>query len=164
MPTYHNGEDMWDVLDQADLFLITTCASLNRKGELIMGAGIAMEAKERWPKLPQIFGRLVRQLASDRNHDGPYGMIICYGLNPPTRIGAFQTKHDWRNPSEIALIAYSIAQLEQWIYSDRHDGGPLGTDHYIALPFPGIGNGGLPREQVKPWIDLLPNNVHVFER
>jgi hypothetical protein len=148
MPTYHSGEDMWDVLDQADLFLITTCASLNSKGELVMGAGITKEAKTRFPWLPRSLGNLLPCY-----YGWPiYGVMTVYSQHLRRPLGAFQIKYSWKEPARLDLIAYSVRCLLD------------DCSHYIALNFPGIGHGGLPREAVKPWVDLLPDNVHVYER
>jgi hypothetical protein len=53
MPQYKRG-DMWSAWDSADLFVITTNSTL-RLGDknLVMGRGIALQAKSAFPALPQ---------------------------------------------------------------------------------------------------------------
>ena len=46
MPNFKTG-NMWDSWDDADLFLITTNAVIKVNGELVMGRGIALEARQR---------------------------------------------------------------------------------------------------------------------
>ena len=59
MTTFKNG-DMWDRFGKVDLFCITTNGTLNSKGNLIMGAGIAKEASRRMPELPKEAGECIK--------------------------------------------------------------------------------------------------------
>ena len=56
MPQIHRGE-MWDAYDDADLFLITTNASLKQNGALVMGRGIVRQARDRFLVLDLALGR-----------------------------------------------------------------------------------------------------------
>lgn len=55
MPIYKTG-DIWQVFDNADLFCITTNAILDKNGELVMGKGIAGEAKKAFPLVASCVG------------------------------------------------------------------------------------------------------------
>lgn len=53
--------DMWQQYEQADLFLITTNSALRRDGALVMGRGIARQARERFPGLDAALGQEIQQ-------------------------------------------------------------------------------------------------------
>ena len=159
MPTYHKHENIWNVFDRSSLFLITTNASITREGRLVMGAGIAGQACERFPTLPEIWGQKIRSLPQYRGDDTLYGILLPLKTHSlPDTLGAFQTKGPWWERARLDLISYAVAQLASYAryVLEEHD--------YIALNFPGIGKGKLARNMVLPWVDLLPDNVHVFER
>jgi hypothetical protein len=151
MPTYKTG-DMWQHYNKADLFLITTNSFIKADGELTMGAGIAKEAKERFPSLPLQAGNIVKQYCG---HLGKYGLYVSKHW-PATKLGLFQTKFHWRDSADIDLIKRSVTMLDFWLIGR--------DDKTVCFNFPGIGNGGLDRDIVKPLLDVLPSNVFIFER
>lgn len=53
MPQFRTG-DMWSSYDEADLFLITTNATITTRGALVMGRGIARQANDAYIKLMDI--------------------------------------------------------------------------------------------------------------
>lgn len=155
--------NMWDIYDQTDLFLITANSSLNNKGELIMGAGIAKEVKEKFPNLSLKFGQSLKEkLKNNFENNLPhdfYGLFLFPGIEN-IRIGLFQTKFHWSNPSNLYLVFLSTAELLKEIFlCDEHSWGYSRID----LNFPGIGKGQLSREEVLPIISVLPDNVHIWE-
>jgi hypothetical protein len=96
MPTFATG-NMWDAYATTDLFAITTNSFITRDERLVMGAGIALEARNRFPGIDSRLAKLIR---STSGHPGYYGLLI----DPATHIAAFQVKQDWRNPADTALI------------------------------------------------------------
>ena len=140
--------DMWSAFEQADLFLVTTNSVLNRHGALVMGAGIARQAVERFPGLDAALGSVVRQ-AGDT-----YGLLVSPRW-PEAKLGAFQTKIHWREGSSLELIAFSTGKLLAWCREQ-----PAAQVH---LNLPGVGLGGLSREQVLPVLASLPDSVTVWE-
>ena len=142
-----NYGNMWSVWDQADLFFITTNNSLNRQNHLIMGAGIALQAKQRFPTLPAIWGKLI-QSGTD------YHLLISPNWQQGKKIAAFQTKRDWRQPSPLDLIKASTEALHQFAEQN--------PTAQIKLPLPGVGKGNLSTDLVIPVIENLPQNVEVW--
>jgi hypothetical protein len=148
--------NMWSVYDESDLFCITCNSSLLNNGNLVVGRGIAKEAADRLPDLAFMIGYEVQREC------GPYGI---YGLIIPhykfylriEKIAAFQTKTYWRQPARLDIILRSVAALLKWI-----------EDHpeakRIDLNFPGIGLGGLSKDEVLPLIQVLPGKVHIWEK
>lgn len=146
---------LWDELGKADLILFTANSMLKQtpKGpELVMGKGAAKEAKDRFPRLPLFLGQMIFT----------YGLQgMSYGVMVPawhptwgTFVGAFQTKYDWRDKSDLDLIRFSCHCLTDMLPPYAR----------IALPFPGVGNGGRKREDVLPLLEGLPDHVWVYER
>lgn len=138
--------DLWTY--PAEFRCITTNGVVNARGELVMGKGIALEAKRRYPSLPKLLGAAVQKQGN---------IPVMFMDGSCNGIISFPTKHHWRNPSDLDLIAESAEALAYW---SRHD---WDVPPVIALPRPGCGNGGLDWErQVRPvLVDLLNDNFVV---
>lgn len=133
-----------DVLNSnAEILLFTSNSVKNSKGELIMGKGNALAFKKQFPFLPLVIGDLIKEEL--------YGFIEV----PNCGLGCFQTKIHWSNPSTVEIIKFSTEKLLIWMDDNKY------TDT-IAMPFPGIGNGGLRKEEVTPIISSLPDNVSIY--
>lgn len=143
--------DMWSVFPITDIFMITTNPITRNDGAVVMGRGIALEAKDRFPSLPYDFGQALRERHPeiDQHNVGPIGW---YDGKP---IWFFMVKDHWRNNASLDIIRESVFYLRY--------GYELG-DQRIDLNFPGIGNGHLRREDVLPLLQELPDNIHVWEK
>jgi hypothetical protein len=142
--------DMWSVCDEADLFLFTANSTLNSKGELVMGRGMAKQVKERIDWLPKDFGDDISRFCGS---GGEFFLLLPRWKD--INVGAFQVKFHWKEPADTLLIAASTVVLNWWARSNRSKA--------IHLNYPGIGNGGLAVEQVEPIIAVLPDNVTVWK-
>jgi hypothetical protein len=140
--------DMWSAYDQADLFLVTTNHVVTRDDKLVMGAGIARQALDRFPDLDKALGKAVLGAGT------PYGLLVSPRW-PEAKLGAFQTKTNWKEGSSPALITFSTGKLLEWCKAH-----PTAQVH---LNMPGVGLGGLPREVVLPILEPLPDTVTVWE-
>ena len=140
--------NLWDREKEADVIVVTTNSFVKRNGEVAMGRGIALEAKNRYPQLPKLFGERIPHL-------GVYGLVIvkCQGK----LFGAFQVKKFFKDKAEIELIKYSTNKLKD--YALTH------PDEQILMNFPGIGFGGLgnKKEEIKRILEVLPYNVYIFQ-
>lgn len=135
--------DMWNVFAEVDLFCITTNSTIRRDGALVMGRGIARQARDRFPGLDYELGKFIKR---KRNK--------LYGFQALSPISIFQVKYNFWEKASLNLITISTEMLQVFI---------KGKNLQVALNFPGIGNGRLSREQVLPIISQLPDNVKVFE-
>jgi hypothetical protein len=143
--------DMWDVFGRTDLFMITTNPIIRKDGGVVMGRGIALEAKKRFPSLPYDFARAINpKLCGGYQAVSPTGVIRHY---KGQLVGFFMVKSHWNRPAELDIIEDSVTNLSEWAHH-------LGR---VDLNFPGVGNGKLRREDVLPIIEQLPDNVHVWE-
>lgn len=138
--------NMWDVFHNTDVFMITTNPIKRNDGAVVMGRGIALEAKTRYPQLPYHFGSKLEQEGNQFvGHIGDYDFVpIWY----------FMVKHHWKDNADLGIIASSI-----WTLKEKFKD----SSKRIDLNFPGIGNGKLPRHQVFYLLEDLPDNVHVWE-
>lgn len=126
-----------------DAICIPTNGELNKKGELVMGKGCALEAKKRHPWLPAALGELVTGRKFNVCYQIP---VVGFSYD---YIVSFPTKNNWRDKSDIALIKRSATKLRDM--ADAIFGGEPWLR--IGLPRPGCGNGGLDWEiEVRPLI------------
>ncbi len=143
--------NMWDRFGKVDLFCITINGTFKANGELVMGAGIAKEAKERMPGIERIISTQFRTYCMRE----PYSLPAVLASSKSQMLGLFQVKHHFAEPASLELIKRSAVQLFRYIASY-----PKMT---VCLNFPGIGNGKLNKDEVFPIVNLLPNNVEVWE-
>jgi hypothetical protein len=148
--------DMWSAYDEADLFFVTTNALLTPHLRLVMGAGMARQALERFPDLDWWWGY---RLYSLYREDYDAYRLPWYGVLWPRegeRLGAFQTKLSPRQRAKPELIAKATYLLSLYARKYPHK--------RIHLNFPGIGLGGLQEEEVLSILQTLPDNVEVWKR
>lgn len=122
-----------------DAVCITTNGIFTSNGA-VMGKGIALTAKERWPDLPQL-------LATSLQKYGNHTALLKVVMVGQKKVGivALPTKHHWRDPSPLGLVKRSSQELR--LMADR-----LGWEQ-VLLPRPGCANGGLSWTVVKPVIE-----------
>jgi hypothetical protein len=138
--------NMWTAWNEADLFLITTNSTIKKNGALVMGAGIAKQARDRFSGLDLALGRKIP-------HMQKYGLLVSEDY-PRKKLGAFQVKYFYGDSARLDLIMYSAVKLEQWIKNN--------PNARVHLNFPGIGNGKLYWEEVWDHISFLQDNVTLW--
>ncbi len=158
--------DMWSAWDRADLFLITTNSSTRLDGRLVMGAGIARQARDRFPGLDARLGQAIKDRAaikvsfSHRGREYDWWTLSSYHLLvspdwPRNKLGLFQVKCRFSSPASLDLIERSVSALRRWC--GEH------PNAEVHLNYPGIGNGRLDPSDVRPLIDELPDSVRVWQ-
>lgn len=147
------GGYLWNY--PADWYCVTTNGSLTHNGLAVMGAGVAKQARDRYPDLPKRLGKIVQ---GDQKAWGRPQLVAF----PKEKTGydrnliMFPTKYEWTDEfSSLDLIKESallLKHLANWRIFKT-----------FALTRPGCGNGNLRWEQdVRPIIQsILPDNVHV---
>jgi len=128
--------NIWEQKD-ADAICVTTNGIVKANGELVMGKGIALEAKQRCSYLSKRLGQLVTGLG---NSVHPIGTEDCI-------IFSFPTKHHYKDNSDIELIKKSAVELVEWINKMNFK--------VIYLPRPGCGCGGLNWKDVKKVLEPM---------
>jgi hypothetical protein len=112
-----------------------TNGTLKPNGEVVMGAGVALHAKTKFPVLPKELGAMI---GSGGNHVWPVHHL---------RILSFPVKHNFWNMADPDLLLQSCKELLDWIPK-------LGIDE-VYMVRPGVGNGRLPWDIVKPLISRI---------
>lgn len=125
----------------------------------IMGKGIALQFKKKWPENFDIYNR-----ACKAGEVKP-GKIFVYHLTnnattKPQYIINFPTKNHWKEKSKLSYIKEGLIDLINFIKENNIQS--------IAIPPLGCGNGGLKWEIVKPLIEsaflsLQNIDVRLFE-
>ena len=162
--------DMWSAWEESDLFLITTNGSFTASGKLVMGRGIARQARDRFPGLDAALAKTLR--VPSRRYGLPCGMNprsdcglcsrgIPQGLLvsprwPEAKLGLFQVKLRYWEDADLELIRLSTEMLLAWL--KEH------PDQRVDLNFPGIGCGKLSLDVVRPIIEVPPSSVHIWQK
>lgn len=142
--------NLWDLAaeDGVDAVCVTTNGFLKKgSGECVMGAGVAGEAKRRWPDLPARVGELIA-LHGNR----PFRLRV-EGLGPD--LVTFPTKPalapdgspGFRAPAELSLIEQSARSLVEM--ADKFGW------RRVLVPRPGSGLGGLDWAEVRAVLDPI---------
>lgn len=105
--------------------------------EGVMGAGIALDAKNRWPEIYDVYSK-----RCERN-DFHVGEIM-WADSVSKKVALFPSKKLWRAPSKLSYISDGLDTL-------RSDIDQMSITS-IALPHLGCSNGGLTWSEVKPLI------------
>ncbi len=146
-----NG-DLWDT--NADIIVITTNGATRRDGAAIMGRGVALQAKSRYPDIEYILGALIRE-------NGNHVNFVIGGL---LKIVSFPVKHHWRERADLKLINQSAIELVQLVDRLRLHLKPSSV-YAVALPRPGCGNGRLRWEDVRSIIrPVLDDRFTVYNK
>jgi hypothetical protein len=128
--------------------VVPTNRMTRRDGSAVMGAGIALQATERFPELPRAYGAALR------------GGCIGLWTYAPGHVLCLPTKHDWRDNADIGLVARGLCALRY--FAKAH------PDAAIRLPMIGAGLGRLRGADVRSLIDRtirdLPNVTLVLPR
>lgn len=137
-----NG-NLWT--ERADVRIITTNGDVNRKGEAVMGRGVAQQAAQRFPGLSKRFGELLQRYGNRALLIGDDG----YGA----WLWSYPVKYKWFETADLDLIRTSAQQVVEM--ADRLQE-HLGRAPAILMPRPGCGNGGrIWTTEVKPIISHL---------
>lgn len=137
--------DIWKLQSRYTPICITTNGFVKNNGECVMGRGIALQAKQRYPELPLKLGTLLKRHGNQVYYFGEYSLFT------------FPTKHNWFEDSDINLIDISATQLLNQLLIYKHI-----TTIYITKA--GCANGRLSWEDtVKPvLINKFTDNSNII--
>ncbi len=139
--------NMWSTYGDVDLFLVTCNSYVTRDGAVVMGRGIARVARDTFAGVDKDFGAKIEHL-------GDYGVLL-HPEYPANKLALFQVKRHFANNAKLSLIKRATNELCNIVRT-------LGLD-VVALNYPGIGNGGLSFNSVRPIIEALPDSVNVWQ-
>ena len=128
--------DLWEYYKQGFWIVIPTNGFVKNNGEAVMGRGLALQAKRRFPDLPAELGKRIKE----------YGNVVFTFYN--YHVITFPVKHLWWNKAIIKLIKKSCISLREIF---RYN--PTGIPTPVYLPRVGCGNGKLDWKDVKPILE-----------
>src|SRR5580692_3397304 len=135
-------DDIWSYLD-THWICITTNQGWNRSGENVMGRGLALQAAQRYPDLPFVYGKICQ------NDPGTHRIEPVVFLSkdmvsaahllmfPTKRLNASAPWMSWKSKSDTDLITECLVALNNFTTT---------TDRPVALPAVGTANGGLDQQ------------------
>lgn len=125
------GDMFEDYLEPDVLYVITTNGFVKNNGSLVMGAGVAKDAKRLQKNIDVYLG----------------DMVLAWGNHSfllPGNLVTLPVKHHWKDRAEIDLITRSLGELYNlWSSVGRPR---------LYLPRPGCGNGQLSWYNVQPLV------------
>lgn len=86
MTTKEVHGDIWDYHSKGRWIVITTNGTVKNNGEAVMGRGVALQAKQRFPQLPKKVGSWMSYFGGQGNQAGIF---------QEEKIVSFPVKHDW---------------------------------------------------------------------
>lgn len=136
--------DLWELAQNKDVdaVVITTNGFVKPNGEAVLGKGIALSAKEKWPDLPRRLGGYLvrfgnRPFRFRVNNFSPD--LVTLPTKPAfTKDG----KPGWYTNSDLELILLGALDLVEM--ADKF------AWQKVLLPRPGVGAGGLDWGTVEP--------------
>lgn len=126
------------MLHPAYWVVIPTNTMVTSHNKAVMGAGLARQARDRFPGLDEHYGAML--LAGQRFVEVTEHRLL---LVP--------TKTDWRQPSTIELVEAAVADLLNWHHKATHS-------DLVAVPKLGCGHGGLTWTDVHQTLQKLPSS------
>lgn len=152
-----------NVNSSIDALCITTNSVVNTQGLAVMGAGTAGEIARRFPKIKTVLGQTLKERG---NVPSIIGYVDCVGqyfipsqysqiIGKPFAIWSFPTKTDFKNRSDLDLIAQSAKIIQEEAVARNYK--------RVLLPFPGIGiaTGQLDKSTVREVINKILNDRFV---
>lgn len=136
--------DFWELYDKRSFdqaFVIPTNGSRNASGNAVMGRGLALDARRRYPQLPYELGK--RLSKENRVYHFPDWQLFT-----------FPVKHTWFENADLHLIGRSCQQLNLQLL--------LGNFKDVYIPRVGCGNGKLKWEHVKPVLDKYLDERYII--
>ena len=133
--------NIWNT--SCSVICIPTNGFLKKNDEIVMGRGVALQAKQKYNALPLILGNRIKE------HGNTPFYLKCSTLHD---LCSFPTKHNWWEKADIELIKKSVILAHEVI-----------PEHLkVALPRPGCSNGKLDWKDVKKAIEPILNKRFII--
>lgn len=138
--------NLWEYYYKGYPVCITTNGTVRANGELVMGAGCALEAKKIKPNLPLLLGKYVKEKGNF-----PYALYFDFldFLSPGRIIVSFPVKENWYDGyARLELIEQSANILAEMVKKRKWE--------MVVIPRPGCGLGKLNWErEVRPLLEKI---------
>ncbi len=127
--------DIWIFHKKYPICITTNGYVKNNTGECVMGRGIALEAKIKFPKLSKELGFQITKYGNNVFYFKDYDLF------------SFPVKHNWWEKADLKLIEKSCIELVNFCNNSKID--------KCFLPKVGCGNGQLNWKDVKPVLEFI---------
>lgn len=158
MPKLNEIEgNIWDYYNEGFFIVVTTNLGWKKNGHNVMGAGIAKQAANKFRWLPKNYGKFCKT----HGHRGAiYVFTRARLIMFPTKPLIWKTPWlSWNQDSDLELIDQSCKQLRKFLLATK-------KQIKVAMPYPGCGNGGLDRGEVRPILERhlsdLPKTIELL--
>ena len=148
-------QNIWDIDRSQDWIAIMTNYGWRGNGTAVFGRGTAAQAKQKFNGLEEWYGKCCKEYYEEskdifmpiQTHEQQHLVMF-----PTKKLNARNPELSWQEKGSIAQIAKSARSLMLWIHVN-------GVESDIYIPRPGCGNGELKWDEVKPYLEILPDNV-----
>lgn len=121
--------NIWDFHEKGKWICIPTNGFVKKNGRAVMGAGLALDCKRKFPDFDELLGKFIKR----------YGNTPI--MFPNHRVMSFPVKINWWEKADLLLIEKSAIYVSRFL---NH----LAVDR-VFLPRVGCGNGKLKWKDVK---------------
>lgn len=151
--------NIWKYQSEESIIVIPTNGTVKVNGECVMGRGLALQTKIRFPAIPLLIGDHIKKEGNIVDYFPLYGLV------------SFPVKWDWNQNADKLLIYRSLKELvnltksiDKELENDKES--VLKKGFKVYLPRVGCGNGGLDWKEVKPLVEevLVDNRYIVVDR
>lgn len=146
---------IWDNAGKFCNYVVVPTNGCIYNGELIMGAGLALDCKKKFPSIPAHAAQKVLLDPETASGKRPYHIIEC-----PNNVILLQTKLHYKDPSPLWLIEESLAKLAELASKAENQ------KNIYHVPRVGTGLGKADwRSQIRPLCArLLPSNCIIWSK
>ncbi len=147
------NDELWKSPGHPGMIIVSTNGFVRNDGRLVMGRGAAYQATQKIPGIDKEAGEKVLDAGKT------YGFLpvrMPKAEEKKLGFGIFQVKFHWNQPAVLDLILHSVQCLTEFALYYH--------DWQFRMNYPGIGNGGLNPEEVRPLLDPLPDNVTIVHK
>lgn len=149
--------NLWRMYDRGHPIAIATNYGWKKDLTNVMGAGIAKQAKERFPKLPREYGQYCydhhlkhpRAYCIPSTYFAQYNLFLCASK----KLDPYAPNQSWRASASISQIWTSCVSLQEIASAV--------TDSSIFIPRLGCANGGLDWNVVRTIMEPVLSNQFV---
>lgn len=136
---------------------ITINCIVKNNGELVMGKGVALEAKNRFKNISLEFGK---QIFSQKQNGKDY-FGVYFHKESNLWVFGIPTKYHYKDNSDIDLISKSLNYLNTLVNENFPEFN--GIENIVALPAVGCGYGNLNwKKQVRPIANKILDGRYVI--
>lgn len=143
--------NIWDYQSKGYI-VVPTNGFITKRGEAVMGRGLALQTKQKYPKFPLLLGWHLEHIGNVPGFFREYSIIT------------FPVKYSWKAPADLKLITRSAQLLNTAIDPPTlKNVATYGISLPVYIPKVGCGCGKLDWSQVKPILEAYCPNVTVID-